>query len=328
MDCDHSSSERLRARIQELENELESFKNGERQRLATGRTASATPPAVSLLPISPSLTHMLLLSDSALPIGSFAYSSGLESFLMHQKQKTTIANTISLFKDNFLPLSIHSFCHTTVPYVLSAFENPLDLEELDNDLDASTPCTVARRASISQGRALLAVWSKAFSSSVRRDIIQQNHVNHPREGNAADTNSNPNDDGDGGIDDAALALDKFAHALKLAAISPPSVWPSVNGHLAPLWGCMCKALGLSLQETAYLFVFNHAKGIISAAVRASVMGPYMAQMILASDQLERSIRHTLERVWFLSPDEATQVVPSIDLWLGRHEMLYSRIFNS
>ncbi|RMZ82579.1 hypothetical protein DV738_g1539, partial [Chaetothyriales sp. CBS 135597] len=324
MDCEHSSSdERLRARIQELENELESFKKGDRQRVATARTTTATAPAVSLLPISPSLTHMLLLSDSALPIGSFAYSSGLESFLMHQKQKTTVANTISLFKDKFLPLSIHSFCHTTVPYVLSAFENPLDLEELDNDLDASTPCTVARRASISQGRALLAVWSKAFSSSVRRDMI-------PRE----DTSNN----GDhyhhhhrhqlDGTDDAALALDKFAHALKLAAIAPPSVWPSVNGHLAPLWGCMCKALGLSLQETAYLFVFNHAKGIISAAVRASVMGPYMAQTILASDQLERSIRHTLERVWYLTPDEATQVVPLIDLWMGRHEMLYSRIFNS
>ncbi|RMZ92244.1 hypothetical protein DV736_g548, partial [Chaetothyriales sp. CBS 134916] len=185
-----------------------------------------------------------------------------------------------LFKDKFLPLSIDSFCHTTVPYVLSAFRDPLGLEDLDNDLDASTPCAVARRASISQGRALLTVWSKAF-----------------------------------------------AHALKLAAISSPGVL-SVNGHLAPLWGCMCKALGLRLQETAYLFVFNHAKAVISAAVRASVMGPYMAQSILASGHLERSICHTLERVWFVRPDEAGQVVPLMDLWLGRHEMLYSRIFNS
>ncbi|RMZ81544.1 hypothetical protein DV737_g2521, partial [Chaetothyriales sp. CBS 132003] len=274
---------------------------------------------------------MLLLSDSALPIGSFAYSSGLESFLMHEKQtrtRTASSSMISLFQDKFLPLSIHSFCHTTVPYVLSAFGDPRGLEDLDNDLDASTPCTVARRASISQGRALLAVWTKAFCSSARSD--------HDKA--------------------AAVALDRFAHALKLAAISSPSssssssvlsapssasssssgVLPAsstappsaINGHLAPLWGCMCKALGLSAQETAYLFVFNHAKGVISAAVRASVMGPYMAQSMLASGHLEQSIRNTLERVWFVRPDDAGQVVPLMDLWLGRHEMLYSRIFNS
>jgi urease accessory protein UreF len=32
--------------------------------------------------------------------------------------------------------------------------------------------------------------------------------------------------------------------------------------------------------------------------------------------------------WFLQPEDAGQVVPALDLWLGRHELLYSRIFNS
>ena len=35
---------------------------------------------------------------------------------------------------------------------------------LDNDFDASTPCTVARRASIAQGRALLTVWERSFKA--------------------------------------------------------------------------------------------------------------------------------------------------------------------
>jgi urease accessory protein len=118
----------------------------------------------------------------------------------------------------------------------------------------------------------------------------------------------------------------FAKDLKLAVISSDPL--PVNGHLAPLWGVVCLALGLNLEEAGYLFLLNHAKAVLSAAVRASVMGPYMAQNILAGQQLQDLIRRSLEKVWFLQPEDAGQVVPAMDLWIGRHEMLYSRIFNS
>jgi len=32
--------------------------------------------------------------------------------------------------------------------------------------------------------------------------------------------------------------------------------------------------------------------------------------------------------WETEPEDAGQVVPVLDLWVGRHELLYSRIFNS
>ncbi len=314
--------ERLRASIKELEFQLESQKavlrtidaqrkpsvpNGDKNNLGPILSKQKT---VSL-PISPSLTHMLLLSDSALPVGSFAYSSGLESFLIHNKAKATTSttqgttpNTLSLFKDKFLALSIQSIAHTQVPYVLAAFRDPLGLMELDNDIDASTPCTVARRASIAQGRALLTVWGKAFASACAEK--------HPDENL-----------------EAATAISTFAHDLKIAAVSKedhPIV--SVNGHMAPIWGAVCNALGLNLEEAGFLFLLNHAKAVISASVRAGVMGPYMAQSILASMELQELIRKCLEAVWFTQPEDAGQVVPLMDLWVGRHELLYSRIFNS
>lgn len=87
-------------------------------------------------------------------------------------------------------------------------------------------------------------------------------------------------------------------------------------------------MGLDLHQTAYTFILNHAKAVLSAAVRASVMGPYQAQNILASESLQNTIKARMDREWDTAPEEAGQVVPALDLWVGRHELLYSRIFNS
>jgi urease accessory protein len=36
----------------------------------------------------------------------------------------------------------------------------------------------------------------------------------------------------------------------------------------------------------------------------------------------------VERFWRTQTRDAAQAVPALDLWVGRHEKLYSRIFNS
>jgi len=247
------------------------------------------------LPVGPQLHNLLLLSDSALPLGSFAYSSGLESFLAHNKG----GNNFALFQQ-FLELSVQAMAYTNVPYVFASFRNPLALLELDNDLDASTPCTVQRRASTAQGRAMLNVWEKAFAGTARTQF-SENH-------------------------EAMAALNTFATEVRAAAISSEKL--PVNGHLAPIWGVAVMSLGLNLEAAGYVFLLNHAKSVISAGVRASVMGPYQAQRLLAGERLQHLVRESLERVWFLQPEDAGQRVPPMDLWNGRHELLYSRIFNS
>jgi len=128
------------------------------------------------------------------------------------------------------------------------------------------------------------------------------------------------------------ALETFASSLKshaAAADEEIEVW-APNGHLPPLMGVVCRVLGIELEYAMYVFLLNHAKTVVSAGVRAGVLGPYQAQGILAGAGLK-------VRIWGLVEEdlrarggieEAGQSVPCLDLWGGRHEIIYSRIFNS
>ena len=251
---------------------------------------------------------LLLLSDSALPLGSFAYSSGLESYLAHNKPLPPSVTPIASFR-RFLKLSIASLASTSLPYVLAAYRYPETLESLDNDLDASTPCAVAQRASLAQGRALLGVWERAFRGSY-----------------GSPASSGAFLAGGGAHATAVTALENFLDALKSCFDHVDELGP--KGHFPPLWGVVCLIMGVDLHQTAYVFMLNHAKAILSAAVRASVIGPYQAQNFLASKGLQEMILERIDREWETNVEDAGQVVPPLDLWVGRHELLYSRIFNS
>ena len=240
-----------------------------------------------------------MLSDSALPLGSFAFSSGLESYLAHHKVSPPSASQLPLF-NTFLRLSLSTLASTALPYVLAGYRNPEEIGTLDNDFDASTPCTVARRASIAQGRALLAVWDRSFKTQYK--------------------SSAPIAEVPAGKDAAAEALAAFSAALRTS--------PNASAHYAPLWGLITRILAIPLHEAAYLFLFSHARTVMSAAVRASVMGPYQAQALLASAELQDRIRGLVDEGWHRKVEDAGQSVPVMDLWVGRHEKLYSRIFNS
>lgn len=238
--------------------------------------------------------YLLLLSDSALPLGSFAFSSGLESYLAHTKPSSSF--------NTFLELSLASYASTTLPFVLAAYKNPLELVELDDTQDAAIMCTVARRASVAQGRALLSIWNRSIQTSV------------------------PESRGS----EAMSILREFSILLR----STPSNYSATNDlpvasvHLGPLFGVIASLLGLTLQQTSYVFMLSHVKALLSAAVRASMFGPYQAQKILASMSVQDGIRTTLQKEWNTKVEDAGQVIPVMDLWVGRHEMLYSRIFNS
>lgn len=104
--------------------------------------------------------------------------------------------------------------------------------------------------------------------------------------------------------------------------------PLVSAHLAPLFGVICAIVGLSLRQTAYVYLVSHAKALVSAAVRASMFGPYQAQRVLAGEEVQSMVTRLIEREWETGVQDAGQSVPMMDLWIGRHEVLYSRIFNS
>lgn len=279
-----ASTEPPRASIEaaDLEDEIKDLE----MRLAAAKlkrqacnVASQPPPALG------SPTHfLLLLSDSQLPLGSFAFSSGLESYLAHTPIRSASFSS-------FLPSSISSMASTTLPFVLAAWRDPDTLADLDDQLDAAVICTVGRRASVAQGRALLSIWERSFRNAGRESQILR--------------------------DFSTLLRNTKADEIPLA-----------SGHLAPLFGAICAIVGLGLRQTAYVFMLSHVKAVVSAAVRASMFGPYQAQKILAGENVQRMIDVVIDREWDRPVEEAGQTVPVMDLWFGRHEVLYSRIFNS
>ncbi|KAG9252347.1 uncharacterized protein F5Z01DRAFT_243378 [Emericellopsis atlantica] len=280
----------LEARLRDARKRLENVQLTDTQGAVDRDSATTNNAAASSPNIAPGLgshTHfLLLLSDSQLPLGSFAFSSGLESYLAHTPPRT------ASFSSSFLPSSISSMASTTLPFVLAAHRSPQELAELDDQLDAAIVCTVGRRASVAQGRALLGIWERSFRGTVT---------------------------GDGQV------LKDFSTLLRE---SQGQDVPLVSAHLAPLFGVICALVGMSLRQTAYVFMLSHVKALVSAAVRASMFGPYQAQKVLASAQVQRLIDVVIDREWNTAVEDAGQATPMMDLWIGRHEVLYSRIFNS
>lgn len=250
-----------------------------------------------------SLHFLLLLSDSALPLGSFAFSSGLESYQAHLARGTP-----TNFAARFLPLSLSSYSSTSLPFLIACHRDPSAIASLDDTFDAATLCSVGRRASITQGRALLSIWDRSFAPS------------------------QPSNTG--------TALREYSKLVKTwggstytkhtwsEEIGDIERFPPVQGHLAPLFGAITRLVGLSLHQAAYTFLLSHVKAVTSAAVRANIVGPFQAQKVLASAQVQGQITALIAREWDTPVEEAAQDAPVLDIWMGRHELLYSRIFNS
>ncbi|KAL8734893.1 MAG: hypothetical protein Q9166_001245 [cf. Caloplaca sp. 2 TL-2023] len=246
---------------------------------------------------SPSSHALLLLSDSALPLGSFAFSSGLESYLAHHPSRTPP------FIQPFLSLALQTLATTTLPYLLAAYRDPSRLQDLADTLDACILCHVTRRASTAQGRALLTVWERAFSGTVDAGSECRKVL-------------------------AELSAELKKTSLRSSLDSGENAGTRALGHFAPIWAVVTRAMDIPIHDSANVFLLNHAKAVLSAAVRASVVGPYQAQAVLGSDWLRGEIERLLRENWEVKIEEAGQGVPAMDLWVGRHEMLYSRIFNS
>ncbi len=159
-------------------------------------------------------------------------------------------------------------------------------------------CTVGRRASVAQGRALLSIWERSFRASFTEDS-----------------------------DIATLkVLKDFSAALK--ASNANDEVPAASAHLAPLFGVVARVSMIGKREMVYMYMLSHVKALLSAAVRAGVFGPYQSQKLLASKEVQEQIEIVIEKEWATTIEDAGQYVPVMDLWLGRHELLYSRIFNS
>ncbi len=97
-------------------------------------------------------------------------------------------------------------------------------------------------------------------------------------------------------------------------------------HLAPVFGAALRQLGVPHETTARLFLFNHLRSLLAAAVRLNIAGPMEAQVL--QHQLAPRAQELLTECAALTLDDIAQTSPLLDLWQGAQDRLYSRLFQS
>ncbi|KAI0700581.1 hypothetical protein BC835DRAFT_1411928 [Cytidiella melzeri] len=289
---------------------------------------------------------LLLLSDANLPTGSFVASAGLESYVAHGffttagdmngKGKDKLECLVDFMRDNLstyarsaLPFvsDAHLVVQKTIKQQLAAEERPENalhtLLALDCLYESTTLNHITRRASTTQGVALLSLHSKGFSTpriySTAQEAAPGVMVDNSR--------------------DITVLVDKLKLTIRRQ---------ETPGHLPICWGVLTAALGLSLERSQFLHLFLCARGVLSAAVRMNICGPYAAQQLLlhairpivnaetlrsAGLRTGLSLRRlAMDQVPFddqIPNDEGPAMTwPLGEILAARHDLQHSRVFNS
>ncbi|RIA80967.1 hypothetical protein C1645_729895 [Glomus cerebriforme] len=237
-------------------------------------------------------------ADSALPTGGFVASSGLEVAIQSGYVKDI--NSLLLF----LSSSIENYAYSALPFVTDSWkiitststndDDTLILEniiKLDYLYEACTSNVITKRASKAQGVAMLTLFSKSFSKEFSNDEEKRN------------------------------VGDKVIDKLKFEVRKE-----NAFGHLPITFGLVSKCLGVSLEHAQQLFLFFFSRAILSAAVRLNIVGPYYAQRMLT--ECQTYVESSLEKTCNIKANDAAQTSPILDILQGRHDKLYSRLFNS
>ena len=98
------------------------------------------------------------------------------------------------------------------------------------------------------------------------------------------------------------------------------------GHLAPVFGAVCRRMCLDELSMVRLFFFAQLRGMMTAAVRLGIIGPMAAgamqhQLLISADAMVHIARET-------HPNQVGQTAPLAELFASNHDRLYSRLFQS
>ena len=181
---------------------------------------------------------LLLLSDGNLPTGSFVASSGLESYVKHGFSSLSPPGSATI---DFIRDSLGSYARSALPFMSDAHhavesfalgkdgnrdESEIwndtlhTLTDLDELYQSMTLNHVTRRASMSQGVALLTLYSKGFSRTPSLSVFS-----------GAETRDHE--------DRMKTLLELFKTKVRKG---------EVFGHLPICWGALTAVLGLTLGK--------------------------------------------------------------------------------
>lgn len=101
---------------------------------------------------------------------------------------------------------------------------------------------------------------------------------------------------------------------------------SLRGHYAPFAGAIGRALAVPVDVSQRLFLFQAVRGVLAAAVRLGIVGPYEAQRLQHDTADLLDAVHARCRA--LDERQVAQTAPLVDLMQSTHDRLYSRLFQS
>ncbi|KAL7542456.1 hypothetical protein ACHAWF_007181 [Thalassiosira exigua] len=224
--------------------------------------------------------RLCLLSDSSLPVGSFAHSLGTEAasqlLFTSGVSRSTSDCALGALSD-FVHSVSRSNARFSAPLVLAGYSllaptlilregscssralNVRNIHKLWMDIDAHADTYLVcnepgRRASMDQGLGLVrltAVFSETQNSEVLElwEMIRQS------------------------ID--------FRNTSREIGMSDSSTPTSLaNGHAAPIYGILSASLGISPIDACRVFAFGAARDCVSAAVRLNLFGPMTGLSVL------------------------------------------------
>jgi urease accessory protein len=97
------------------------------------------------------------------------------------------------------------------------------------------------------------------------------------------------------------------------------------GHLAPVFGAVCRRLGVEHSQALSLFMFQHLRNLTASAVRLNLIGPLEAATL--QHRLTQTA-HELLAAGVPDVDQVHQTNPLFDLWQGAQDRLPARLFQS
>jgi urease accessory protein len=125
---------------------------------------------------------------------------------------------------------------------------------------------------------------------------------------------------------AFLRAAAAAHPGPLAALVREVEGAPLAAHHATTFGAALGLLGAAADDARRLFLFQGARGAVSAAVRLGLAGPLEAQALLAA--AGRTCEAVLAATAGRPVEAAAATAPLQDLWQSHQDRLYSRLFRS
>jgi urease accessory protein len=125
---------------------------------------------------------------------------------------------------------------------------------------------------------------------------------------------------------AFLRAAAAAHADALRPLVGEVEGAPLAAHHATVFGAALGVLGATGKEARRLFLFQGARGAVSAAVRLGLVGPLEAQRLLA--EAGRIGEAVLAATAGRPVGAAGATSPLQDLWQSHQDRLYSRLFRS